>query len=245
LIKTIKLEKLLFFALMILAVILAIVFVHGSEISGNTFSYGTGREEMPTLVIDAGHGGEDGGAVSLSGVLESTINLDIALKMAALADLTGIKYSMTRDSAEIIYPDSAKSTAKRKVYDQKHRADIINKTSNAILISIHQNYFGHAAVNGPQAFYTKKDGSELLAKLIQSTMNNNLCPGSRRVAAPVSQSIFLFKSVSCPAALIECGFISNPKESQLLNTEDYKRKISVLLMSAYMQYLSADDNRST
>ena len=240
-IKSIKLEKLLFFVLMFAAVILAVIFVRSSEADINSSVYVTGRDKMPTLIIDAGHGGEDGGAVSLTGVLESTINLDIALKLAALADLTGIKYSMTRDSEEINYPDSAKSTAKRKVYDQQHRAELINKTSNAVLISIHENYFAHAAVNGPQAFYAKNDSSELLAKLIQDSMNNTLCPGSRRVAAPISQSIYLFKNISCPAALIECGFISNPKESQLLNTEDYKRKISVVLMSAYLQYLTADE----
>ncbi len=240
-IKTIKLEKLIFFILMFIAVVLAIVFAGSSKIAGNNSIFTGGRGKAPILVIDAGHGGEDGGAVSLSGITESTINLDIALKMAALADLTGIKYVMTRESEKIEYPDSAKSTAKRKVYDQQQRAALINKTQNAILISIHQNIFGHASVNGPQAFYAKSDGSDALAKLIQSGMNNTLCAGSRRVAAPIAQNIYLFKNITCPAALAECGFLSNPKESQLLSTDNYKLKISVVLMSAYLQFLSADE----
>ena len=240
-IKTIKLEKLIFFALMLLAVILAIVFAGNSKTVGNTFTFTGGKGKAPILIIDAGHGGEDGGAVSLSGITESTINLDIALKMAALADLTGMKYTMTRESDKIAYPDSAKNTAKRKVYDQQQRAEFINKTPNAILISVHQNIFGHASVNGPQAFYSKNDGSDALAKLIQSGMNNTLCPGCRRVAAPIAQNVYLFKNISCPAALAECGFLSNPKEAQLLSTDNYKLKISVVLMSAYMQFLSANE----
>lgn len=240
-IKTIKLEKLIFFALMLLAVILAVIFTASSKHLGNTsvFTGSSGKE--PILVIDAGHGGVDGGAVSLSGLTESTINMDIALKMAAIADLTGIKYVMTRESDQITYPDSAKSIAKKKVYDQQMRAALINKTPNAILLSVHQNIFTHASVNGPQAFYSRNGGSDALAKLIQSGMNEILCPGSRRVAAPIAQNVYLFKSVSCPAALAECGFISNPKESQLLSTDSYKLKISVVLMTAYMQYLSADE----
>jgi N-acetylmuramoyl-L-alanine amidase len=240
-IKTIKLEKLLFFVLMLVAVILAILFNASSKSSDNTSVFTGSRVKEPILIIDAGHGGADGGAVSLNGDTESAINLDIALRMSAIADLSGIKYTMTRESENIVYPDSLKSIAKKKVYDQQMRAALINKTQNAILLSVHQNIFTHASVNGPQAFYSKNEGSDALAKLIQSGMNGILCPGSRRVAAPIAQNIYLFKNVSCPAALAECGFISNPKESQLLGTDSYKLKISVVLMSAYMQYLSLDE----
>lgn len=237
-IKTIKLEKLIFFALLLLAVILAFVFASNSKTFSNQSIFAGGRGKEPVLVIDAGHGGVDGGAVSISGINESTINLDIAQKMAAIANLTGLKYVMTRESDTISYPDSAKSIAKKKVSDQQMRAALINKTPNAILLSVHQNIFTHASVNGPQAFYSKNEGSDAFAKLIQSGMNGILCPGSRRVAAPIAQDIYLFKNVSCTAALAECGFLSNPKESQLLSTDSYKLKISVVLMSAYMQYLS-------
>lgn len=242
LIKTVRLEKLIFFFLMLAAAVLAVIFVINPGFAGKTAVFTAGNKNSPILVIDAGHGGEDGGAVSSSGVRESSINLDIALKMASLSDLTGIDYTMTRDSEKIAYPESANSIARKKVYDQKKRAELINKTPNAVLISVHQNIFPHQSVFGPQTFYSKNDDSNVLAKLIQKTMNTDICPGSRRVAAPIAQNIFLFKNTSCPAVLIECGFLSNPREENLLSNDGYRLKMAVALTAAYMQYLNTNTN---
>jgi N-acetylmuramoyl-L-alanine amidase len=198
----------------------------------------------PILVIDAGHGGEDGGAVSLTGVHESTINLDIALKMAALAELTGIDYVLTRDSEELSYPEDAKTVASRKKFDQNRRLELINGTPNAVLLSIHQNCYPHKSPHGPQAFYAADEDSKLLAELTQAALTGTLSPGNRRLAVPVSKTIYLFKYVNCPAALVECGFISNPEESKLLDTDAYRLRIAVTLTGAYFQYLDTKDQEA-
>ncbi len=236
-IKTLKLNNVIFFFLIIATVVVALVFVLFAKNSDISLVSASEKTDRPVLVIDAGHGGADGGAVSLSGTLESELNLDIALRIAALSGLTGIEYSMTRESSDISYPESAKSIASKKKFDQKHRVEQINKTPNAVLISIHQNCYPHKAPFGPQSFYSKIEGSDSLAELIQNSMNTVLCPGNRRLAMPVAKNIYLFKSINCPAALVECGFVSNPAESKLLDTENYRLKIAAILTSAYLQYL--------
>ena len=240
-IKTTRLSKVIFLLLMLITVLLAIVFILYSNEEGIFFAASSAKTDMPVLVIDAGHGGEDGGAVSLSGVYESEINLDIALKMAALADLTGIEYRLTRETGDITYPDSAKTVSSRKKFDQKKRVEFINKTSNAVLVSIHQNFYPHKAPHGPQSFFAKNEGSDSLAELSQSALNSSLCPENRRIAMPVAKDVYLFKNVSCPAVLVECGFISNPEESKLLDTEVYRLKIAAALTCAYFQYLDTND----
>ena len=240
-IKTIKLSNFIFFVLMLATVLVALIFVFLEKKIDFSLVSVTDRADTPVLVIDAGHGGEDGGAVSLSGVYESELNLDIALKLAALSDLTGIEYIMTRSSNDISYPDSAKTVSSRKKYDQKMRVQLINDTKNAVLISVHQNFYPHKSPHGPQSFYAKNLGSDSLAELIQGSMNSSLCPGNRRIAMPVAKDVFLFKNISCPAVLVECGFISNTEESELLDTEVYRLKIAAALTCAYLQYLDTNN----
>lgn len=240
-IKTFKLDNILFSLLLVAAVIAAVVSLILMKDPGSASASASGGKTTPMLVIDAGHGGEDGGAVSLSGVHESVINLDIALKMAALSDLTGIKYTLTRDSEEISYPETAKTIASRKKYDQKRRVALINETENAVLISVHQNCYPHKSPNGPQAFYAKGEGSDVLAELIQGTLNATLSPSNRRIASPVASNIYLYKNVKCTAVLVECGFISNPEESKLLESESYRLKVAAVLTSAYLQYLDTKE----
>jgi len=240
-IKAFSLTKVLYVILMLFAVIAAFVifFSSGKDETPSVFSLG--KVDLPILVIDAGHGGADGGAVSDTGVRESVINLDISKRMAALAELAGLPYTMTRVSEDIEYPESAKSIAHKKVYDQKKRVELINNTPNAVLISIHQNKFPHKSVSGPQSFYSKNLGSDAFAELVQNSVNLAICPNNRRVAAPIAQNLFLYKNVKCPTVLIECGFLSNPNEEKLLSTDEYKLKIAVALTSAYLQYLSEKD----
>ncbi|MEA4894539.1 MAG: N-acetylmuramoyl-L-alanine amidase [Oscillospiraceae bacterium] len=240
-IKTIKIENAVFWFLVSAAVISAVLFLFLSDdlqLSAVLTPTGT---DMPVLVIDAGHGGEDGGAVSLSGVHESEINLDISKKMAALSGLTGIKYAMTRDSENIVYPEGLKTTSKRKKYDQQRRVDFVNGTDNAVLISVHQNCYPHKSPHGPQSFYSKAEGSSPLAVLIQDSLNAVISPGNRRISMPVAENIYLFKSVKCPAVLVECGFISNPEESEKLDTEAYRLKIATVLISSYLRYMDTKE----
>ena len=240
-IKTFRLSRLIYALLMLIAVIAAFVFFFSAEEDETPYVFSFGKQNLPILIIDPGHGGADGGASSESGALESVINLEISKKMAAIAELTGLPYAMTRDSEEIKYPDSAKTIASKKIYDQKKRVEMINDTPNAVLISIHQNKFPHKSVSGPQSFFSKAQGSDLFAELVQNSVNSAICPGNRRIAAPIAQNLYLFKNINCTAVLIECGFLSNPNEEQLLSTDEYKLKIALALTSAYLQYLGDKD----
>ena len=195
-----------------------------------------GAEPARVLIIDAGHGGEDGGATTAEGVPESGINLAIACKLEALAGLFGVETVMTRESQDISYPESAATTAQRKQSDQKARIELINAQENAVLISIHQNYYPDARPSGCQVFYGKPEGSRELGELAHKNMTEALCPSSRRVVAPISEDIYLMRAAKCTSILVECGFLSNPNEAALLLTDDYQLKISALLLASYLQY---------
>ncbi len=236
-IKTVRLSVCFFWILIIALVVAAVAYLFLSQELNLTSLSRAATGDGSILVIDAGHGGEDGGAVSLSGVQESAINLDIALKMAALAELAGADYVLTRDSEVLCYPADAKTVASRKKFDQNRRLELINGTPDAILLSIHQNCYPHKSPRGPQAFYAADAESKCLAELAQTALTGTLCPGNRRIASPVSKTIYLIKYANCPAALVECGFISNPEESKLLDTDAYRLKIAVALTGAYFQYL--------
>ena len=190
----------------------------------------------PVLVIDAGHGGADGGAVAPDGTLESRINLDIALRLEALARFWGAETAMTRTGEDIAYPADADSIAAKKVADQHARVGLVNNTPGAILLSIHQNIYPAASPHGIQVFYGQAAGSDELAKLVQENLTAQLCPGNRRVASPIDRDIYLMKKVSCTAILVECGFLSNPDDLQALESEGYRTQLAAVLLGSYLQH---------
>ena len=197
-----------------------------------------GSQALPVLILDPGHGGEDGGAVSVTGTHESVINLDIAVRLSDLSGLLGVPCKMTRRSEDIAYPRELKTTAKRKVYDQKSRVAFINDTENAVLLSIHQNFFPRRSAHGPQAFYAKTPGSDALAGYLCASLDAALLPGNNRPAKPIAENIYLMKNVRCPAVLVECGFLSNEAEAKALDDENYRLKTAAALGGAYLQYLN-------
>ena len=190
----------------------------------------------PVLVIDAGHGGADGGAVAADGTQESDINLDIALRLEALARFWGVRPVMTRAGEDIAYPEDAGTIAAKKVADQHARVGLINNTPGAVLLSIHQNKYPAASPRGIQVFYGKAAGSDALAQLTQSNLTAQLCPGNRRVAAPADRNIYLMDKVNCTAVLIECGFLSNPDDLAALKTDAYRTKLAAVLLASWLQY---------
>ena len=190
----------------------------------------------PVLVIDAGHGGADGGAVAADGTTESGVNLDIALRLEALARFWGVQTVMTRASEDIAYPDSAASIAAKKVADQHARVGLVNNTPGAVLLSIHQNKYPAAAPHGIQVFYGKVPGGQELAEIAQGNLTALLCPDNRRLATPIGQDIYLMKNVNCPAVLVECGFLSNPGDLADLKTDTYRMKLAAVLLGSYLQY---------
>lgn len=186
-----------------------------------------------TLVIDAGHGGEDGGAVSVSGAYESTINLSIAQKLELIAGFYGVHTVMTRTSEDIEYPESAKTTRERKRADQKNRLELINSSKNAVLISIHQNKYTSSSPHGAQVLYSPTECSCEFANIMQELLISQLDSTNKRIAAEIEDNIFLMNNISCPAVLVECGFLSNPAEESKLLSPEYQVKLAMIIASSY------------
>lgn len=189
------------------------------------------------IIIDPGHGGEDGGAVSVSGRAESLYNLEIATRLKDLLHLLGYKTLMTRESDVSIYT-KGETLSEKKVSDLKERVKLVNHEENALLLSIHQNYYQEEKYAGPQVFFSDTEESEALAKHLQKVLSDGVHPPNNRIAKK-SNGIYLMEHVRCPAALVECGFLSNYKEESALRNPEYQKKISGLIAVGVSQYLSS------
>lgn len=188
------------------------------------------------IVIDAGHGGEDGGAVSVSGMPESQYNLQIALKLNDLLHLMGYKTVMIR-SADTALHIQGNTIAARKVSDLRQRVAIINGTENAVLVSIHQNTYTDSRYHGAQVFYSEKGEGKALAEIMQESFCATLNPGSNR-SVKRADGIYLMKNIDCTGVLVECGFLSNPEEEAALRTMDYQQKICCVIASSLSRFLT-------
>lgn len=185
-----------------------------------------------TLLIDAGHGGIDGGAVSSDGVKESDVNLAVSLKMSGLCELLGIEHQMTRESDV----GCLKNEEYSEHDDLVARADMANSIPDCVLISVHQNKYPSEIVRGAEVMYASTPGSRELGIIAQDNMVAALDPENRRVAHSAPDELLLTSSVKCPAILAECGFMSNPQESGLLADGKYQTKIAMALVASYIQF---------
>lgn len=182
------------------------------------------------IVLDAGHGGEDGGATSCTGALESGINLEITWKLRDLLHLLGWNTRMIRTSDTSVYT-KGETIAQKKISDLKERVKRVNSTPNALLVSIHQNNFTDSRYSGAQVFYAPTEGSQKLAKHLQQLFVSTLNKGSNRKCKPC-EGVYLMQNISCPGILIECGFLSNPTEEARLRDPDYQRKLCCVIACA-------------
>ena len=203
-------------------------------------SEGTPLTERKCMIIDAGHGGKDGGATSCTGVLESGINLEIALRLDDLMHLLGVKTIMIRTGDYSVHT-KGETIAAQKVSDLKERVRIANDTENAILISIHQNHYTDSRYSGAQVFYAQNPQSVQLAGNLQSTLVTTLNPGSNRKSKKAS-GIYLLEKVNLPAVLVECGFLSNHQEEKKLRSADYQKRLAIVIGSVCSNYLHSGDN---
>lgn len=194
--------------------------------------------EESTLVIDAGHGGIDGGAIGADGSKESDINLAIALRLQAVSAFCGKNAVMTRTD------DSRGSNALTySEHDELvYRADVVNATPNAVLLSIHQNCYPTAQPSGAQVLYSSNGQSEVLGKLMHANLVNCLDPQNRRVAEPDKNHLYILSNVSCPAILVECGFVSNHSDITKLTDSRYQTALSTVLMGTYLQFVNGNQH---
>jgi len=201
----------------------------------------TSEEEKPTpiFVIDAGHGGEDGGAAGADGTAEKDLNLEIALTMYDMAALLGYPVSMTRTEDTLLYDrygDLDDYTGKKKTYDLRNRLRFAEESGAAVFCSIHMNKFADARYKGLQVYYSPNHtASQAYATLIQSYARTFLDPENTREIKKASSSIYLLHRIRTPAVLVECGFLSNPEECARLHTEAYRLQVSATVLSALIE----------
>ena len=180
------------------------------------------KSTAPCIVIDAGHGANDPGMVGVNNVYEKDINLAIVLKLAPLLENKGYRVVLTRDS-DAILADMDSSNIKRE--DMKNRLALIEESNPVITVSIHQNSFPDPSVCGPQVFFYKDSAeSGELASCIQNRLDQTLCVSKSR-GTKSNVSYYLLKKTPTPTVIVECGFLSNPDEAQLLCDELYQEKI--------------------
>ena len=187
-----------------------------------------------TIVIDAGHGGMDGGAVSCTGVNESSINLEITLRLDDLFHFLGYQTVMIRRTDTSVYTNG-NTISQKKISDLKERVRIINGTENAFLISIHQNMFRESKYSGAQVFYAPTEHSREVAELLQESICNTINPGSNRKTKKAS-GVYIMEHVQCGAVLVECGFLSNPEEEQKLQSPDYQKQLCCVIAASFASF---------
>ena len=230
---TIDLKRLIKIVLIVALLAVAAVFVK-IFVSNGGLKPVINQNSRSTLVLDAGHGGIDGGAISDSGLKESDINLQIALKTEALVRFLGIDTVMTRETDT----DNSDNKAYSEHDNLVQRVKLANSTENAVLISIHQNKFPSAVVSGAEVMYSDNDDSKALGLITQDNLVTLLDSSNRRVARPAPKELLLTSSVECPTILVECGFMSNPQEVQKLASNDYQLKLAAILAGSYIQFLN-------
>ena len=180
---------------------------------------------FPVIVIDAGHGAPDGGAVGISGIREDEINLAVAKRLEAMLALLGYDTGMTRTGPDSVATEGD-TIRQKKQSDLRNRVEQVNALASAVVVSIHQNHFGDSRYSGPQVFYAH--GAEDLAKTAQEALTAVLAPGSRRASKPAS-GVYLMEHIAHPGILVECGFLSNPEEERKLSDPAHQKKIAAIL----------------
>ena len=191
------------------------------------------------IVIDAGHGGEDGGAIGANGAYEKDINLTLANKLKSKLDEKNIPCVLTRSTDILLYDKNADYEGKKKRLDLLARKEFAESYENAIFISIHQNSYPKAQYRGFQIYYSPNNAvSNELAILIEKTVKDSILQSNTRASKKADSSIYLLDKLYCPAVLIECGFLSNPEECALLCDENYQNELCDSITDGVVKFIS-------
>lgn len=197
------------------------------------------KAAFQTVIVDAGHGGPDGGTSAADGTLEKDINLQIAIKLNDMLKAMGVETVMIRDTDISIHNETANTIRQKKVSDLKNRLNIINNSENAVFVSIHQNHFSDSKYSGTQVFYSKNNSlSASLADSIRHSVISYLQLDNTREIKPSGTEIYLLYHAQIPAVMVECGFLSNAKETENLKNEEYQRKIAFLIAVGIVDYFN-------
>ena len=193
------------------------------------------------VIIDAGHGGEDGGTKSAEGLLEKDVNLAIAQKLERMLTASGVKVIMTRNDDTLLYDKNSDYQGHKKALDLAARLKIANETPNAIFVSIHANSFPISKYSGLQVYYSQNDErSFALAKTIQDDAKRFLDSENDRKIKAATSNIYLLDNAKLPAVLVECGFLSNPEEAAKLADDEYLQKVAFSLFCSVIKHIDSD-----
>ena len=186
-----------------------------------------------TVVLDAGHGGEDGGAVGVSGVCEKDLNLSITLILRDLLVANGVNVVLTREDDRLLYDRNVNYHGRKKALDLAARKKIAEETPNAVFVSIHMNSYPQAQYKGLQVWYSPNEArSEEIATRVQERVAANMQPENGRSIKRATSSIYLLHRLQIPAILIECGFLSNAEDCARLEDPAYQRQLALQIMLA-------------
>lgn len=233
------------FKIFIVAIFIAVISVIASFLNGHIknvlttkeTSINSGLYDKVVIVIDAGHGGLDGGASSSDGTLEKELNLEIAQKLYSMFSLSNVSCVMTRSDDRMLYDET--QTSRKKYYDLKNRVEFAKTFEEPIFVSIHQNKFPIKKYSGLQVYYSKNNPqSKVLADIIQDNTKNYFQTDNNRATKKANSAIFVLNNLDVPAVLVECGFLSNDNEAQLLKSDEYQKKIAFTIFVSVMQFLS-------
>lgn len=196
-----------------------------------------------TIIVDAGHGGEDGGAVGENGVLEKDINLAIALELEKYLKQNNFDVIMVRDTDRSVGDQTLGTIAERKRSDTKSRLRMVEEAGECILISIHQNHFSEGKYSGAQVFYSpNRQESADLAEAIRQNIVESLQPDNKRENKEAGSNIYLLHKCPVPGVLVECGFLSNPEETSKLCDEAYQRDMAAAIYNGLIDYIESRTN---
>lgn len=195
------------------------------------------KKEKGIIVIDPGHGGFDPGKVGINGVNEKEINLKIGLKVKELFESNGYQVIMTRETDAGLYEDGESN---KKRADMRKRVEMVNESGANVAVSIHQNSFQQESSRGAQVFYhgQSQEGKKL-AEILQEQIKETIGDGNHRVAK-ANDSYYMLKNTQCPLVIVECGFLSNYEEAQLLCQEDYQDKMAKAIYLGIEKYLNSN-----
>ena len=194
--------------------------------------------EKRTVIIDAGHGGEDCGAIGISGIYEKDLNLIIAGMVGEELTSQGYTVVYTRTDDKLLYTEAENIKGIRKISDLKNRCKIGAEYSDSLFISIHMNSYGDARYSGLHVYYSPDNHeSEMLAHTIQSRVREDLQPDNNRVPKP-GKSIYLLENLENIAVLVECGFLSNAEECKKLSEKEYQKQLSFSIVCGIIEYMN-------
>lgn len=199
-------------------------------------------QPIRTVIVDAGHGGMDGGTVAADGTVEKEINLAIAKRLASVLECAGLRTVMTRTGDDSIHDPSCTTVRAQKISDIRNRLRIMEQTEDSAFVSVHQNHFTEAKYHGTQVFYSGNDTrSEALAQCIQSAVVSTIQPENTREIKRSGTEIYLLYHAVRPAVMVECGFLSNPEETALLKSADYQTQMALAVAQGVMNFLESTE----